>query len=211
MKKKKVAKRYVNSLKKGNKTRKFEEVLLYILDKVGSKVNIGEAVIYKLLYFIDFDYYEKFEEKLVGATYVKDDYGPTPVEFNKIVKSMLDKKDIVKVADEYFQYPQTKYLPLRKPDLGVLDANEKAVIDEVLNRLSDMDDLQISDYSHEDVPWQTTEEGQEINYRAVFYRTPAYSRRNYIDDENMPIGKMTRVKDFLPPPEKLKLPKKGKA
>ena len=38
---------------------KFKEVLLYILNKVGSKPNIGETVIYKLLYFVDFDFYEK--------------------------------------------------------------------------------------------------------------------------------------------------------
>ena len=47
---------------------KFKEILLYILNKVGSKSNVGETVIYKLLYFIDFDYYEKYEEQLIGAT-----------------------------------------------------------------------------------------------------------------------------------------------
>ena len=35
---------------------KFKEVLLYILERVGSKSNVGMGVIYKLLYFIDFDY-----------------------------------------------------------------------------------------------------------------------------------------------------------
>ena len=39
---------------------KFKEVLLYILNKVGSRPNIGESVIYKLLYFIDFDFYERY-------------------------------------------------------------------------------------------------------------------------------------------------------
>ena len=58
---------------------KFKEVLLYVLSKVGGKPNVGEAVIYKLLYFIDFDFYEKFEEQLIGATYIKNHYGPTPV------------------------------------------------------------------------------------------------------------------------------------
>src|SRR4030067_1604115 len=43
---------------------KFKEVLLYILNKVGSKPNIGETVIYKLLYFIDFEFYVKHEEQL---------------------------------------------------------------------------------------------------------------------------------------------------
>ncbi|MEK9185903.1 MAG: helix-turn-helix domain-containing protein, partial [Patescibacteria group bacterium] len=46
---------------------KFKEVLLYILGKIGSRPNIGQTVLYKLLYFIDFDYYEKFEEQLIGA------------------------------------------------------------------------------------------------------------------------------------------------
>ena len=50
---------------------RFREVLLYILGKVGSKPNVGETVIYKLLYFIDFNYYEKYEEQLIGATYLK--------------------------------------------------------------------------------------------------------------------------------------------
>src|SRR3989344_770525 len=60
-----------NKTKKGNekipdrisvpqeKVDKFKQVLLYILSKVGGKPNIGQTVLYKLLYFVDFDYYEK--------------------------------------------------------------------------------------------------------------------------------------------------------
>ena len=36
--------------------KKFKEVLLYVLSKVGAKPNIGETALYKLLYFIDFDF-----------------------------------------------------------------------------------------------------------------------------------------------------------
>jgi transcriptional regulator with XRE-family HTH domain len=61
---------------------KFKEVLLYILNKVGSKPNIGETVTYKLLYFIDFNFYEKYEEQLIGATYIKNTYGPKRTRFN---------------------------------------------------------------------------------------------------------------------------------
>ena len=160
---------------------KFKEVLLYILNKVGSKRNIGETVIYKLLYFIDFNFYEKYEEQLIGATYIKNKYGPTPIEFQKIIEEMLDK-DIIKVKSKYFKYPQTKYLPLRKEDGSKLDARELQVIDEVLNRLSDMTAANISVYSHYDVPWMTTEDGEKIEYETVFYRTPAYSVRDQDDD-----------------------------
>jgi transcriptional regulator with XRE-family HTH domain len=157
---------------------KFKEVLLYVLNKVGSKPNIGEAVLYKLLYFAEFDFYEKYEEQLIGATYIKNHYGPTPKEFIKVVEEM-EGKDLSKVKDTYFQYPQTKYLPRRLPNLTILKAHEIKLIDEVLDRLSDMNASEIRDYSHGDVPWLTTEDGKVIDYESVFYRTTPYSVRSY--------------------------------
>jgi len=160
---------------------KFKEVLLYILNEVGAKPNIGETVIYKLLYFIDFDYYEKYEEQLIGATYMKNRYGPTPIEFAKLIEKILNK-DLVRVKDKYFEYPQTKYLPLRKANLTKLKGSEIELIDNVLDRLSDMNAAQISEYVHNDVPWLTTDEGKIIEYESVFYRTPPYSVREYRED-----------------------------
>ncbi len=161
---------------------KFKEVLLYVLNKVGAKENIGETVIYKLLYFIDFDFYEKYEEQLVGATYIKNKFGPTPVEFAKIVEKMIKDGELEKVKSEYFKLQQTKYLPRRRPDLVKLTASEIEVIDDVLNRLSDMNASQISAYSHGDVPWATTTDGDTIEYESVFYRTPPYSVRAYAEE-----------------------------
>ncbi len=161
---------------------KFKEVLIYILNKVGSKPNIGETVLYKLLYFIDFNFYEKYEEQLIGATYLKNHFGPTPKEFNKIVKEM-EGKDLVKIKDKYFQYPQTKYLPLREPDLTKLKANETKMIDEILEKFSNMNASEISEYSHNDVPWLTTENGKIIDYESVFYRTAQYSVRSYSEED----------------------------
>lgn len=162
--------------------KKFKEVFLYILNKVSSKPNIAETVIYKLLYFIDFNFYEKYEEQLIGATYKKNHYGPTPIEFKKIVDKMIEDKEIITVKSAYFEYPRTKYLPLRKPDLSKLKANETKVIDEVLDKLSDMNATQISEYSHNDVPWLTTEDQEIIEYESVFYRTLPYSVREYSED-----------------------------
>jgi len=162
---------------------KFREVLLYILNKIGSKSNIGETVIYKLLYFIDFDFYEKYEEQLIGATYVKNNYGPTPAEFTEIVNKMIEEREIEKVKSEYFTYPQIKYLPLRRPDLSKLKANEVEVIDQVLDKLSDMNAAQISEYSHNDVPWLITEDKEPIEYEAVFYRKSPYSVREYSSED----------------------------
>jgi len=135
------------------KKEKFKEVFIYILTKVGGKPNIGETAIYKLLYFIDFDYYEKYEEQLIGATYIKNHFGPTPVEFKKIVDEMVENNEVKKVNIKYFNYDQKKYLALREPDLSKLkDARELQHIDEVLARLGDKNGNELSNYSHDDVP-----------------------------------------------------------
>jgi len=161
---------------------KFKEVLLYILNRIGSKANVGETVLYKLFYFIDFNFYERYEEQLIGATYIKNRYGPTPVEFRKITDKMIASKEIEKVKSEYYKYPQTKYLPLRKADLSILKAHEKETIDNVIDRFSDMTAKEISEFSHNDVPWITTENGESIEYESVFYRTKPYSVREYVED-----------------------------
>lgn len=158
---------------------KFKEVLLYLFKQVGSRPNVGETVIYKLLYFIDFDFYEKYEEQLIGATYIKNKYGPTPVEFDKIVRQMIRDEEIVRVESKYYDYPQTKYLPRRESDLTVLRASEIKTIDDVLCRLEQMDATSISSYSHKDVPWMITADGGVIEYESVFYRTAPYSQRSY--------------------------------
>jgi len=161
---------------------KFREVLLYILNKVGAKSNVGETVLYKLLYFIDFDFYEKYEEQLIGATYKKNTYGPIPIEFESIVNEMIADKEIEKVKSEYFQREQKKYLPLRETCFDLLSAKELKLIDEVLNRLADKNAAQISEYSHGDIPWKVTEDMDVIDYETVFYRTPEYSVRSSEDE-----------------------------
>jgi len=162
--------------------KKFKEVFLYILEKVGARSSIGETAIYKLLYFIDFDYYEKFEEQLIGAKYIKNHFGPTPVEFKKITDNMIKDGEIERVRSKHFQYEQKKYLPLRTANLKGLTAQEIQHIDDVLNRLAWKNAKELSDYSHSDTPWQVHEMGQEIGYETVFYRDDDHSVRNYEDE-----------------------------
>ncbi len=164
------------------KVEKFKEVLLYILERIGAKPNIGEAVVCKLMYFIDFDFYEKFEEQLIGAKYIKNHFGPTPVAFPEIVAQMEQDGDLTRVAKKYFQHDQKKYLPRRSADLSIFSAQEKELIDWEIERFKDFNATKIRDYSHKDVPWIGANDLQPIDYEAVFSRTDEFSVRQY-DDE----------------------------
>lgn len=163
------------------KAKKFEQVFLYILAKIGGKPNIGQTVLYKLLYFIDFDYYEKYEEQLIGAKYMKNTHGPTPIMFAKIVDHLEKERKVEKVKSKFYKYEQTKYLvnPDLPIDLSALSAKELAHVDWEINRLGDLTAAQISALSHIDTPWVAAGDRESLEYEHVFYRPEETSVRQY--------------------------------
>jgi len=161
---------------------KFKDILLYILAKCAGKPNIGETLLYKLLYFSDFNYYEIYEEHLTGAEYKKLPYGPVPQKMDAIIKQMISGKMLERFKSDYHGLTQTRYIPLVRPDLTNLKASEKEVIDKVIEQYSDWSAKAISDYSHKDMPWLASKDGELIDYELAFYREHPYSARTY--DEN---------------------------
>ncbi|MYC93948.1 MAG: DUF4065 domain-containing protein [Caldilineaceae bacterium SB0661_bin_32] len=153
----------------------FRQVILYVLDRVEGKPNIGEAVLHKLFYFIDFDYYEKFEENLMGETYVKNGYGPTSVNLTRILRCMEEEGAIQKTEQVYHNYIQNRYLNTGRSDTDLLRARDIEHIDQVLARFSGMSPAELSEYSHNDIPWKCARYGEPIPYETVFYRDDRYS------------------------------------
>lgn len=160
---------------------KFKQVLLYLISRIGGKPNIGMTVLYKMLYFIDFDYYEKFEEQLIGARYMKNTYGPTPIVFAKILKELETEGRLETIKSKFYTHDQTKYLvnPDDSMDLSTLSARELSHIDWEIARLSDLTATQISGLSHKDTPWLVAKDKDILEYEHVFYRPEETSVRVY--------------------------------
>lgn len=162
---------------------KFKNVLLYILENCAGKPNIGETVLNKLLYFCDFNYYELYEEHLTGAKYKKLPFGPVPQKMESIINELILKNQLKRIKTEYHGFIQIRNIPLVKADLTQLTAAEKTTIDHVLQQMSDWNANMISNYSHKDMPWLATADGDIISYNLAFYRELPYSVRIY-DEEN---------------------------
>ena len=158
---------------------KFKQVLLYMLEKTAGKPNIGMTALYKLLYFTDFDYYEKYGEQVMGLTYIHNHYGPTPREFVKVVEGMKQGGDLEEVKSTHFVYEQKKFLPRRSADLSKLSAQETAMVDSVLARYGDLSATQLTELSHEDPPWVAAKPGENLDYELVYYRPEKLSVREY--------------------------------
>lgn len=160
------------------KPEKLREVLLYVLNKVGAKPNVGETVLYKLLYFIDMDYYEKHGKSITGLTYIHNTYGPSPVnDFRAVVNDMRAHEELDIIETKFFNNTQKKYLPQTSPSLSTLSASEIKHIDEELERLGNKNASELSDLSHKDMPWVATPDKKPIDYQLVMYRTAATSVR----------------------------------
>ena len=164
---------------------KFKQLFLYILEKCGSKPNVGETVLYKLLYFCDFDYFETYEKSLTGMKYKKMQFGPIPDQtlFNSVINEMRKDGFIERISKPYINDTiQTRYLNFASADLSVFDPNTenmRKIVDATIQKLSSMSARQIEDHSHRDYPWQAHAFDEEIDYSTVFLRSGEFANRDY--------------------------------
>ncbi|MFA4874407.1 MAG: type II toxin-antitoxin system antitoxin SocA domain-containing protein [bacterium] len=160
---------------------KLRNVLLYLLEKCGGKPNVGETVIYKLLYFIDFDAFELLGAPVTGISYRRLQFGPVPgrADFERVVKSMMQKDELKIFTHEYFGKPQKRYVALAEPNTEGFSVKEVEIVDKVIARLSDMNAAEIENYVHLDAPWMLTAEGGVIDYGLVVEREFPYAKRDY--------------------------------
>ena len=126
---------------------KFKNILHYIIKECGDNPNVGRTVLYKLLYFSDFNFFEIYETKLTGESYKKLPHGPAPIHFPIAINELVKEEKILETTEpNYFGGLQYNYSSLKDP---VMDLKEKEleVIDDVIEKLSHMNANQISDYS----------------------------------------------------------------
>lgn len=157
---------------------KLRNTILYVLSRCGGKPNVGETVLYKLLYFIDFDSFETRSEAITGLRYVKFPFGPVPLprQYLPVIRNM-EKRGALKIVKQiYHGMAQKKYVALADPAPQTFSDVEIRLINSVIDRLSDMTATHIKAYAHHDVPWMHTEPEEIIDYRLVFERTAPFAR-----------------------------------
>lgn len=157
---------------------KLKNIILYILEKCGGKPNLGETVLYKLLYFIDFDSFEITGKPLTGLNYVNRQFGPVPdtKEYGGVIEKMQSVNELKIFTQKYYGLTQKRYVALSNYAEDSLSLREIKIIDSVINRLSDMSARKIEDYVHEDAPWKLTKEKEIIPYSLVWERVSPYAQ-----------------------------------
>ncbi|MFA5754479.1 MAG: type II toxin-antitoxin system antitoxin SocA domain-containing protein [Patescibacteria group bacterium] len=175
---------------------KLKNVILYILERCAGKPNVGETVLYKLLYFIDFDNFEINGQSISGLDYVHLQYGPAPVaaQYSPVIEAMKTNQELKIIIQDYFGLKIKRYINLISYNIDSLFPKETKVIDDVIGSLSGMSAFQIEEYSHGDAPWKLTGDKEIISYDLVFERQMPYAKRS---TDDLRCFKMTGGKDIL--------------
>lgn len=161
---------------------KSKAVLIYVLDKCAAKHNFNEDLLHLILYLIDFNYYELFEEHLSGAAYRKLSHKPISDDWNNIIDELMKNSLIDRFVINNSESPKTRYLPNSKPDLRIINANELILIDKIIDLYSEWKYESLLEFLIEDMPLKATSESDIIDYELAFYREFPYSMRQYSDD-----------------------------
>lgn len=150
--------------------KKYQEVILYLADKMGGEIK-GKKKLAKLLYFVDFDFFEKFQESITGDTYKALPMGPFPITMDQVIDSLIDEKRIIlKFEQPRPDYNPTEiYLATEKP-AGVFSKEEQAILDRVVEKYGQLTGKELETLTHAEAPYIGTAPNQEIAYELSFYR-----------------------------------------
>ncbi len=165
---------YVNNMALNRK--KYWNAILYLCRKLGGEMR-GKKKLAKLLYFADFDLYEKRQRSLTGDTYKAFPMGPLPSALEEITAEMTKKKLLaVENAKERDDYNATEvYRCITEPNLSVFDEEEKKMLDRVVTKYGHLNGKQLEELSHSEAPFIGTELRKEIPYELAFYRGTDFS------------------------------------
>lgn len=150
--------------------KKYQSVILYLAHRLGGEIK-GKKKLAKLLYFADFDFFEKCQKSITGDTYKALPMGPFPVSLEKILADMAkDKKIIIKSDKQRADYNPTEVYKAKYQPENIFSKDEMATLDSVILKYGHLNGKQLEDLSHAEAPYIGTPPNQEIAYELAFYR-----------------------------------------
>ena len=158
--------------------KKYQNTVLYLCSKLKGEVR-GKKKLAKLLYFADFDLYEKSQKSITGDIYRALPMGPVPSALGEITAEMMKKKmlGVERVEEREGYNPTEIYKCLTEPDLSVFNDEEKKMLDRIVVKYGHLNGKQLEELSHAEAPYIGTELRKEIPYELAFYRGTDLSER----------------------------------
>jgi uncharacterized phage-associated protein len=148
---------------------KLQQVVLLAAHRLNNG-SLGKTKLFKLLYYVDFDHFEKHGAPVTGDTYIRQDFGPVPEHGDLAIKQLADAEQLKIGQTNLGGFLQYTFEPLAKPDLTVFTAEEVATIDGVFSKWERHSASELVAATHGEAPWIGTRPGNPISYSLAYYR-----------------------------------------
>ena len=146
---------------------KYINAILFFLENIQ---NLGRTKLYKLLYFLDFDHYEKYGESVTGESYQNKDLGPVPVNAEDLIDRMKEDGLIDIVSEPVIDFIRHKFIAKVHHDPKVFSSTEIEMLREVAEKWAHHTANEIVSATHGEATWIATEREERIPYPYAYYR-----------------------------------------
>jgi len=154
---------------------KYESAILYLAQKLGGEIH-GKKKLAKLLYFVDFDFFEKNSEPVTGDRYKALPMGPFPEYMSKIVQQLSDENKIkVEYVKEHPDNATEVYKLINKSLKFDFNSEETKVLDRVIQKYGHLNGKELETLTHAEAPYIGTKSGEIIAYELAYYRGTDFS------------------------------------
>ena len=150
--------------------KKYKNAILFFAKKIQNGT-LGKLKMMKLLYFLDFDFFEKYGRSVTGDEYLRFEYGPVPRMGEKILKEMSGNEIQItkcKIADGLND--QMHIEALKDFDMNVFTKEELLMLEEVADKWEKFAGTEMKNASHGEAPWIATKSNDVIDYNLAYYR-----------------------------------------
>lgn len=150
--------------------KKYKNAVLFFAKKIQNGT-LGKLKMMKLLYFLDFDFFEKNGRSITGDEYLRFENGPVPHMGEKILKEMNGKEIKItkrKVGEGYND--QQHIEALTDFDVNVFEKEELLMLEEIASKWEKFTGTEMKNASHGEAPWIATKPNDVIDYNLALYR-----------------------------------------
>ena len=159
---------YTNMVKINEK--KYKNAILFFAKKIQNGT-LGKLKLMKLLYFLDFDCFEKYGRSITGDEYLRFENGPVPRMAEKMLKQMNGKEIKItkrKIADGLND--QMHIEAVKDFDMQVFTREELLFLEDIADKWEKFSGSEMKNASHGEAPWIATKPDGIIDYNLAYYR-----------------------------------------
>lgn len=150
--------------------KKYKNIILFFANRIKNGT-LGKLKTMKLLYFLDFDFFEKYGKSVSGDEYLRFEYGPVPRMAEKIIKEMSGKEIKINNKKIGFGYSDQKLIePLEYFGINLFSKEELIIMEETADKWEKFSGAEMKNASHGEAPWIATKPNDVIDYNLVYYR-----------------------------------------